>query len=110
MNPLEILTKLIDNPRTSGGAIVAAVGLWLLTSYGIGVEGDVTIKYVALGITVFGVLLLGFGASDAKNTVLKSEVDKLDANKPITPQDLTQKQPDAPLKVEIVNDADSRKP
>ena len=72
MNPLDILTKLIENPRTSGGAIVAAIGIWLLTTFGTGPEGDLTIKYVALAITTIGVLFLGFGASDAKNTVLKS--------------------------------------
>lgn len=110
MNPLDILTKLIENPRTSGGAIVAAGGFWLYTSYGTGPELDAAAKYIGLTLFTIGLLLIGFGAADARNVVTKSEIDQLPPSKPLRASDLTDTPPEKPLQVEIVHPGDNDKP
>lgn len=100
MNPLDLLSKLMDNPRTSGGAIVIIIGIWLATTY----ATDPAFKYVGLGILCVGVIMLGFGAADAKNVVTKSEMADKPASKPATFGELAEGAPPGPkpLQVEIV--------
>jgi hypothetical protein len=110
MNPFDLLTKLIENPRTSGGAIVAAGGFWLYTSYGVGAELDPVAKYIGLGLFTVGLLLIGFGAADARNVVTKSEMAEKPAGKPATFGELAEGAPEGakPLKVELVNPHDDK--
>lgn len=105
MNPLDLLNKLMDNPRTSGGGVIAAVGLWLLTTYGIGPEGDSLIKSVSLFFTMMGLLLIGFGSIDARNAVKKTDMADKPKDDVPTYGDLAKDAPEGPrpLKVEIVD-------